>query len=208
MRHASLQLGRILLIATPLFACGDDAPTQQAGQAGQTAPIPVGTIEVKPQPVRPGESFVGRVQATQRVEVRARVNGYIEARLFTEGSVVQQGALLFRIERGTYEATVDQRRADVAAAEAQTQNAELQLQRARELIQRQNISQATLDEREAAARQARATFLQAQAALRSAEINLSYTEINAPITGRIGRATFDLGALVGPDSGPLTVRVT
>lgn len=208
MRRTLFQLSRILLIAAPLVACGEDDPAQQARQPGQTAPIPVGTIEVKPQPVRPGESFVGRIQATQKVEVRARVSGFIEARLFEEGSIVRQGAPLFRIERGTYEAVVEQRRADVAAAEAQTQNAELQLQRARELIRRENISQATLDEREAAAREARASVLQGRAALRQAEINLGYTDITAPIAGRIGRANFDLGALVGPESGPLTVIVT
>jgi membrane fusion protein (multidrug efflux system) len=207
MRRTLLRLAGSLLIAAPLLACGEE-PAQQAGQPGQGTPVPVGTIQVKPQPIRGGESFIGRVQAVQKVEVRARVNGYIEARLFEEGSIVQQGTLLYRIERGTYEAIVEQRRADVAAAEAQTQNAELQLQRARELIRRDNIAQATLDEREAAARQARAAYLQAQAALRQAEINLGYTEISAPITGRSGRASFDLGALVGPDSGPLTLIVT
>jgi membrane fusion protein (multidrug efflux system) len=208
MRRTLLRAGTTAFMATALLSCGEEASQQQAAQPGQAPPIPVGTIEVKPQPVRPGESFVGRIQAMQKVEVRARVNGFIEARLFEEGSLVQQGAPLFRIERGTYEAIVEQRRADVAAAEAQAQNAELQLQRARELIQRANISQATLDEREAAARETRASVLQARAALRQAEINLGYTEIAAPIAGRIGRANFDLGALVGPDSGPLTVIVT
>jgi len=194
------------LMAAALAACGEgDRAAQQDQPQG---PVPVGTIVVKPQPVRPGDTFVGRIQATQKVEVRARVNGFIEARLFEEGSIVQKGALLFRIERGTYEAVVEQRRADVASAQAQADNAQIQLERARELIKRENIPQATLDQREAEARQTRAAVLQAQAALRQAEINLSYTEITAPITGRIGRAIFDFGALVGPDSGPLTVIVT
>lgn len=194
------------LIAAALAACGESDQTAQENQT--QGPVPVGTIVVKPQPVRAGDTFVGRIQATQKVEVRARVNGFIEARLFQEGSVVQQGALLFRIERGTYEAVVEQRRADVASAEAQADNAQVQLERARELIKRENIPQATVDQREAEARQTRAAVLQAQAALRQAEINLGYTEITAPITGRIGRANFDFGALVGPDSGPLTLVVT
>ncbi len=197
------------LVAAALAACGEDDEAARQGAQGQPqGPVPVGTIEVQPQPIRPGETFVGRIQATQRVEVRARVSGFIEARLFDEGAIVKQGEPLFRIERGTYEAIVEQRRADVAAAEAQAENAQLQAERARELIKRENISQATLDEREAAARETRAAVLQARAALRQAEINLGYTDITAPITGRTGRANFDLGALVGPESGPLTVIVT
>lgn len=207
MRRASVQLSTALGIALALSACDDGGKAQQQVQQAPAA-IPVGIVTVKPTPVTLGEAFVGRVNAIQKVDVRSRVTGFIEARLFEEGALVQQGAPLFRIERGTYEAIVDQRRADVAAAEAQTQNAELQLRRARELIQRSNISQSTVDEREAAARQARATYLQAQAALRQAEINLGYTDISAPITGRTGRAAFDIGALVGPDTAPLVQIVS
>lgn len=209
MLRACIQLFFCVLVAASLAACDNGGkPKQQAqGQAQQT-PVPVGFVTVKPMPVTLGEVFVGRVNAIEKVDVRSRVTGFIESRLFQEGSVVQEGTPLFRIERGTYEAIVDQRRADLASAEAQVQNAEVQLQRAQELAQRQNIARATLDERQAAARQGRAAVLQAQAALKQAEINLGYTEIDAPITGRTGRATFDVGALVGPDTGSLVQIVT
>jgi membrane fusion protein, multidrug efflux system len=207
MRRASLQLSTALLIALSLPACDDSSKARQ--QAQQTlAPVPVGVVTVKPTAVTLGEAFVGRVNAIQKVDVRSRVTGFIEARLFEEGTVVQQGAPLFRIERGTYEAITEQRRADLASAEAQVQNAEVQLRRAHELAQRDNIARATVDEREAAARQARAAVLQAQAALKQAEINLGYTEIGAPIGGRTGRAAFDVGALVGPDTAPLVQIVS
>ena len=168
----------------------------------------MGVIEVQPQPVTVGATFVGRIEATQKVEVRSRVSGFIEARLFDEGQMVERGALLFRIENGTYEAVVQQRKADLAAAEAQADNADVQLRRARELAKRNNIPEATVDEREAAARAARAAVLQAQAALRQAEIDLGYTEVAAPIAGRAGRALFDVGDLVRPDSSPLVEIVS
>lgn len=208
MRLFRLSRGAQWAVGLALMLGGCDEGGQPAQQAQPQGPAPVGVVQVEPQPVTVGESFIGRVEATQKVEVRSRVNGFIEARLFDEGQTVKRGTPLFRIERDTYEAVAQQRRADLASAEAQAQNAEVQLQRARELIQRSNIAQATLDEREAAARIARAAVLQAQAALRQAEINLGYTEIAAPIAGRIGRANFDVGDLVGPDSNPLTEIVS
>lgn len=207
MRRVFLQLSICLPIALSLPACDEGGKKEAQGQ-GQQAPVPVGVVTVKPTPVTLGEVFVGRVNAIQKVDVRSRVTGFIEARPFEEGAMVQQGTPLFRIERGTYEAIVEQRRADLASAEAQVQNAEVQLRRAQELSRRDNIARATLDEREAAARQARAAVLQAQAALKQAEINLGYTEIDAPIAGRTGRAAFDVGALVGPDTPPLLQMVS
>lgn len=198
-----LRLFLVLAVAA-LAGCREGNNTKQQGAQGQPqGPIPVGTVAVQPRPVNLGATFVGRINAIQKVDVRARVSDFIEARLFNEGSVVEPGQLLFRIERSTYtyEAVVEQRRADLMAAQAQAENAEVQLRRARELARRETIAQAALDECEAAARQA-------QAALRQGDINLAYTEITAPIKGRTGRAAFDVGALVGPDSPPLVTIVS
>lgn len=206
-RGASFRAALTGVLLASLAGCdGDDRGTESASAAAQ--PVPVGVVEAQLQAVNLGESFPGRIEAVQKVEVRARVGGFLEERLFEEGQMVEPGAPLFRIEADTYEATVAQRRADLAAAQAQAENARAQLARARSLAGRGNIPEATLDDRQAAERTAAATVLQAEAALRQAEINLGYTSISAPIRGRVGRARLDVGDLVGPESGALTEVVT
>ncbi len=194
----------LLPVALIVSGCGPDGDDASTAAQQQPQVVPVGVIEAQLSPVNLGESFVGRIEAVQKVEVRARVTGFIEARLFEEGQTVEVGTPLFRIERETYEALVEQRRADLAAAEAAAENARAQLRRAETLVERGNIARATVDERRAAAQTAEASILQARAALRQAEIDLAYTEIRAPIRGRIGRAHYDIGDLVGPNSDPLT----
>ncbi|WP_158044127.1 efflux RND transporter periplasmic adaptor subunit [Skermanella pratensis] len=191
-----------------LAAC-DQGGDQAQGDAQQPQQaVPVGVIEVKTEPVTLGETFIGRIEAIQRVELRARVTGFLEERLFREGETIEQGKPLFRIEPEIYQAVVEQRNADLARAEAEQENATVQLRRAQELVQRNNIPEATVDERQAAARTAEAGVLQARAALRQAEIDLGYTEIQSPIAGRIGQALFDVGDLVNPESGALAELVT
>lgn len=190
-----------LLALTACGPSGDDT-------ARQPQAVPVGVVEVSTSPIHLGEDFVGRMESVQKVEVRARVVGFIEARLFREGQTVEPRTPLFRIEKDTYDAVVRQRRADVAAAEAAAANAKAQLGRAQSLVERGNIARATVDELQAAEKTATATILQAQAALRQADINLAYTDIGAPIGGRIGRAAYDTGDLVGPDSKPLAEIVS
>src|SRR5262249_51978793 len=129
------------------------------------------------------------------------------ARKFKDGDHVTQDQLLFQIERDPFEAAVDQRKAQVAAAEATLSNATLQLQRAQLLIRNNTVSQATLDDRTADEARARAALLEAKAALRDAEIKLSYTEIKSPIAGTIGRAAVSPGNLVGPETGVLATVV-
>jgi len=159
-------------------------------------------------PITAGLSFTGRVSAVARVDVRARVTGYLASVNFREGQDVKAGDLLFTIEPDSYEAQVEQRKADLAAAQAKAENATVQLARAAELLPRQTISQAVYDERQAQKRIAEAEVLQAQAALRQAEINLGYTRILASIDGRIGLSAFQVGALVGPDAGALATIVS
>lgn len=151
--------------------------------------------------------FIGRVQAMEKVELRARVQGFLGPRRFDEGALVAPGQVLFTIERGPFEAALAGARAQLAAAEATRDAAVLQLERSRELAARNTVSQAQLDQRIAEEARARADVLQAQAAVKDAEIKLSYTEISAPIAGRIGRAAVSSGNLVGPDSGVLATIV-
>jgi membrane fusion protein (multidrug efflux system) len=164
--------------------------------------------KVERQNVRPSIDFTGRIKAVDKVDLRARVTGFLQERRFAEGQDVQQGELLFVIEKAPYQAEVDQQKAAVAKAQAAVTNAASQLARARDLARNQNIAQSTVDARQAEEGQARAELLAAQAALRAAEINLGYTDIRAPIAGRIGQANITVGNLVGPDSGVLATIVS
>ena len=206
MRMRCLQGAAALSVMLLLGACDDrrEAATGAAPQAPQPA---VGVTAVNREAVTASHGFIGRVVAVDEVDVRARVQGFLRERLFTEGQVVKAGDPLFLIEQEPYEAQLAQRQAEVARAEAEVANAEVQLSRGQDLLKRNNISEASVDERAAAAGVARAGVLQAKAALRDAEINLSYTKIASPIDGRVGRAEYTVGSLVGPQSNPLVVVV-
>jgi membrane fusion protein (multidrug efflux system) len=193
-----------MLSALAAVAC--DGSNQQAAQ--QAPPAAVGVIVAAKKEVTAGTDFTGRVEAVDKVELRARITGFLEQRLFTEGQDVKEGDLLFVIEKASYTAAVDQRKAAIARAEAELKNATLQLERGRELLRNNNISKATVDERAAAEAMSEASVLQAKAALQEAEINLGYTEIRSPIAGRIGRAAYSVGNFVGPESGTLALIVS
>jgi len=152
--------------------------------------------------------YVGRVVAADKVELRARVQGFLKERRFQEGQEVAVGDLLFRIEPDQYQSLVQQRLAGVAKAEADAQNAVAQLARGEELLKSKNTSQAQVDELRAAAAIAKAGIAQAKAALAAAELDLGYTEVKAPVAGRIGLAKYTVGNLVGPSSGPLATVVS
>src|ERR1700752_777907 len=151
--------------------------------------------------------FVGRAEALEKVDLRARVQGFLGPRLFKDGDDVKEGQVVFTIEREPFEAVVDQRKAQLAAAQATLGNADQQLQRTAELARKGNAPIAQLDQRTAEQGQAKAAVMEAEANLRDAAIQLSYTEIKTPISGRIGRAAVSPGNLVGPDSGVLATVV-
>ncbi|MCZ8107218.1 MAG: efflux RND transporter periplasmic adaptor subunit [Burkholderiales bacterium] len=177
----------------------------------QTPPAGLPAVVVSPvalQALSDSADFLGRIQAAEKVELRARVEGFITEQRFKEGQMVKKGDVLFVIDKAPYEATLDQRKADLAAAQAIEANAVVQLQRTKELAERGNAPQATLDQRIAEEAKAKADIAKAQAALRTAEINLSYTEIVAPIAGRIGTASVTPGNLVNPATGPLATIVS
>lgn len=167
-------------------------------------PIPVvGVMPVAVEDVAPGADFVGRVEALNTVDIRARVEGFIEARPFEEGQIVREGQELFRIERPNYEAALATARAGLASAQATLRNAERALERNQVLRRTQAVSQAALEETETARDIAEANVMSAEASVRQAELNLGYALIKAPFSGRIGRAAFAVGSLVTPSSDPL-----
>jgi membrane fusion protein (multidrug efflux system) len=179
------------------------------GTAAAQGSLPAVSVSpVASRPVTETGDFIGRVVAIDKVDVVARVPGFIQQRNFTEGQQVKKGDLLFRIEQDTYKAAVDQQNANLAKAKATEVNTNLQLQRGRELVKNQNIPQSTVDQRMADEQAAAADVLQAQALLEQAQINLGYTEIRSPIDGRIGLANFTVGNLVDPSSGRLATIVS
>ena len=179
-----------------------------AANAQQNAPAPA--VLVQPAELRSmtkQAEFVGHAEALEKVDLRARVQGYLGPRLFKDGDTVKENQVVFTIEREPFEAAVDQRKAQLAAAEATLANAEQQFQRTAELARKGNAPIAQLDQRKAEQGQAKAAVMEAEANLRDAQIQLSYTEIKTPISGRIGRAVVSPGNLVGPDTGVLATVV-
>lgn len=188
------------------FAALTTSTAVQAQQAPAIAPsVIVAKAEMKALDKQ--QDFLGRVQAMEKVDLRARVSGYLTSVKFSEGGMVKKGDVLFSIDEAPFVATLDQAKAAVAAAEASLKNAIAQLTRTKELAANGNASQSTLDQRTADESAARAEVLRTQAAQRQAEINLGWTKVTAPIDGRIGRALVTTGNLVGPDSGTLAVIV-
>ncbi len=191
-------------VLTQLGGCGAEAP-----KAPAAAPPPsVIAVPAKSEPINEQAAFVGRVVAVNRVELRARVPGFLKERRFTEGQQAQADEVLFLIEPDQYQAIVEQRKADVAKAVAEEQNAIAQLKRGEELLKSKNISAAEVDKLRAAQSVAKASIEQAKAALAAAELDLGYTQIKAPVAGRVGLAKYTVGNLVGPESGPLATLVS
>jgi membrane fusion protein (multidrug efflux system) len=159
------------------------------------------------RPISQGAEFIGRVEAIDKLDVRARVTGFLYARHFNEGDQVKSGDLLFTIEQAPFRASVAAAEAQVQRAEAEVRVADLQVERGRELVRTNTIPQSTLDERIAAQGTARAGLAAAQAALDQARIQYAYTEIRAVFDGRAGRSPLSPGNVVGPDSGVLVTVV-
>ena len=202
-RRPGSWIGALLLMALGTASCGEAEE-----EAAAPPPPAVSVLVVEQKDVTPATEFVGRVVAADKVELRARIQGFLQQRLFTEGQDVAAGDTLFRIEPEPFEAAVKQAAANVASAEADAHNAKLQLDRAEQLVKRQTVAVATRDDRAADLAMAKARVQDSQAALDVAKINLTYTEIKAPLAGRIGLSTYSEGNLVGPDSGTLATIVS
>jgi membrane fusion protein, multidrug efflux system len=171
-------------------------------------PPSVGVVRTTPQAVTETSEFIGRIQSVDRVALTARVTAFLEQRLFIEGTEVQAGDLLYRLERAPFEAAVAQQEAAVADASARLANANIQLARAQALLsgpagQRSSVDDATANQRSQAAQLAGS-----QAQLRVAHINLDYTDIHAAVSGKISRTNISIGNVVSPTSGPLATIVS
>jgi membrane fusion protein (multidrug efflux system) len=195
---------RVALYAMPILCVLVVAATAQ-----QTPPVTsVGVITAQRKPIAKTLDFVGRVEAIERVEIRARITGYLEAIRFNEGDLVKQGAPLYAIEKGLFQADVQRAQGAVERSKASKLLSQVQLQRAEELLARNAGTQVTRDQAVAADQQAEAAILTDEANLETAKINLGYTEITSPITGKVSRTTVTKGNVVTPQTAPLTTIVS
>ena len=188
---------RIVLIAAgaaAMGACGQPSDAVRS-QAPPPPEVVVAVAQRGDAPVTYEAS--GRVVPYRAAEVRARVEGILEQRLYQEGGEVEQGQVLFRIDRRTLQAEVAAAEAALARARASAGIAQQTVQRYRQLIADQAISDQELDQAEAQLKQAQAEVLAAEAALDRARIDLGHAAVRAPIGGRITRAFVTEGALVG-----------
>jgi membrane fusion protein, multidrug efflux system len=193
------------IAATALLLCA----CSRSGSQGETpAPPPsVTVVAAVSEEIKPTITFTGRVQAQDKVELRARIDGFLQKRLFEEGQDVKVGDLLFVIEQEAYKATVAETKANVEKSQAAVTLANLEYDRASRLVQTQAGTQARLDDATAKQAEARGELARLKATLDKAELQLSYTEIRAPVAGRIGRSTYSVGNFVSPQSGPLATIV-
>lgn len=181
----------ILAVSLSLAGCSKPKPA-----APPPGPPEVGIIVVKPEKASLTTELSGRTVPHLTAEVRPQVSGIIKKRLFTEGSDVKAGQVLYQIDPATYQAAFASARASEARVEASLVSVRLTEGRYRDLVKIKAVSQQDFDNASAALKQVEADLAFAKAAVETARINLAYTRVTAPISGRIGRSTVTEGALV------------
>ena len=217
-RHV-LAAGFLLALASAAVAAGDSA---KPGSADVNAPPPAVVVAaVAAQAVDKSSRFIGNIQAIQSVELKARVEGFLEQVAFEQGSMVEAGQLLYQIEQAQYKAALESAEGQAAAAKADSDSAAASLLDKQADFERQSVlvkkgdtsqtmfdqSKAQRDEAKANVEKAAASEKQAAASVETAQINLGYTTVNSPIKGRIGATAYTQGNLVGPNSGTLSTVV-
>ncbi|MDM9625592.1 efflux RND transporter periplasmic adaptor subunit [Rhizobium sp. S152] len=183
-----------LMVVSPVFSAparAEDVPK-------------VATMTVALEDVSPKHEFVGRVEALNAVDIRSRIDGFIDERLFEEGAVVDEGQELFQIDSRALDIALADANANLARAKATLLDAERQMVRNQSL--NQTVARATVEQSETARDTAAANLQSAEAAVKQAELNLSYSRIISPLKGRIGTAAFSPGSFVTTAS-PALARV-
>jgi membrane fusion protein (multidrug efflux system) len=196
------RLGAPLAIGLALFAGTASA------QAPRGPPPAVGTIEVHRQPVVQTSEYIGRIQAIDSVALVARVTGFLDQRLFTEGSEVTKGQLLYVIEQPPFQAQVEANQGTLLQAQANEAYAAAQFERQKNLLNTPAGQKSSYDQTLSTQRADAAAIVNAEANLKTAQINLGYTEVRAPIDGRITATSVNPGNVVSPSSGTLATLVS
>jgi membrane fusion protein, multidrug efflux system len=173
-----------------------------------SGPPAVGVVRAEKKAITETSEFVGRIQATDRVALVARVTAFLEQRLFTEGTEINKGDLLYLLEQPPFQADLVAKQATVQQMQAQLANATIAYNRATSLLKTPAGQQSTVDDSRATMLSDAAQLQNAQAQVQQSQINLNYTEIRAPISGKIGRTSVTIGNVVSPSSGVLTTIVS
>lgn len=188
-----------------LSACGQGKQDAAKGPPGGMA-LPVTVLQVKSQRLPVAAEAVGQTEGSREIEIRARVSGILQKRLYQEGDTVRAGAELFQIERAPYEIALDQAKAALAQEKARNEQAQREAARMKMLVAEKAVSQKEYDDSTSTLKLTEATVMAAEAKVREAALNLSYVSVTAPISGVTGRAQRSEGSLVnaGTDSALLT----
>lgn len=197
--------GALLLGLALLAACGQGGGQAQGGPP-QAPQVTVSTPIQKS--VREWDEYTGRFVAVDRVEIRARVSGYLNSIHFRDGDIVYKGDLLFVIDPRPYDAALAASKARLQQAQSQLQLAERELQRAQNLRRTQAVSEAVLDERLQQVRAAQGAVLEAEASVRADELDVEFTQVKAPVTGRISQRLVSVGNLVSGGQANSTLLTT
>ncbi len=197
--------GLLLLLSGLIAGCDDGAKQQQAAAPAVVPAVTV--VKVESKDLRPSVSFSARVEALHKVDLRARIEGYLDKQDFAEGASVKTGDLLYVIEKAPYEAKVAAAEASVAVAKARLDRTEIELTRQTTLVTKEAAAQTKLDDARTARNEAKGQYDRLMAELDQAKLQLSYTEIRAPIDGRIGKSLLSVGSFVSPQSGTLATIV-
>src|SRR3954471_4786961 len=193
--HAAA-VAAIAVSAVLLAACGKGGDAKAGAAGAAPPPMPVTVIQVASKVVPITLEAVGQAEGSREVEIRARVSGILEKRLYEEGATVTAGQDLFLIDPAPYELAVQEAKAAVAQERVRRELADVEAKRLEPLVQEKAVSQRELDQQVSTARQSGAAIAAAEAKLKEAELNLSYTRVRAPISGITGRALRSEGSLV------------
>lgn len=197
----------VLATALALVACGgDEASQQQAGGGQEQPPRPMEVLEMARQDIPLNMTYPSLLRSDDEVTLVARVTGFLEARHFEPGQLVEVGQRLFTIEPDLYQAMARQREADLQSARAELTRAQQDAERFERLLSQNSISRQQYDQARAELSVARASVAQAEAALASANIDLGYAEVTAPVAGMISLSEVNVGNLVG--SGTVLATIT
>jgi multidrug efflux system membrane fusion protein len=196
-----------LSAATLMTSAAVLSPRDALAQGAPPAP-PVQISAPLAQRVTNWDEFTGRFEASEQVDVRARVSGFLDSLHFKDGDLVKKGDLLFTIDPRPYRLAVDAARAEVARAKAQVELAQNEVERAEGLTQNRTITARDVDQRRANLNSAIGTQQGAEANLKTAELNLEWTEVRAPLSGRISNRRVDPGNLIAGGQSGATLLTT